>query len=271
MFGLVLPSADSAGVDSVDVDLVDVDSASIDVLPALYDTVVIHSRRERITRTFTHRMSLWLVDLDALPDMPRWLRPFARFDSCDHVGVPELSIRANIDEWLATQGVDLHGGPVVMLAQARSMGYVFNPITLYWCAQPDGRPECVVAEVHNTYGERHCYLLRPDANDIADATKEFYVSPFLDVDGAYEMRVSRPGIELSVDVSLRRGGETLFSVSLRGDRHPATVRRVARTLLRHPLGSFRISALIRLHGIWLWARRLPVTPRAPHLVKRGDT
>ena len=73
------------------------------------------------------------------------------------------SIRRNLDRWLAAHGVDLHGGRVVMLAQARVLGYVFNPLTVYWCHGPDGALACVVAEVHNTYGERHCYLLRPDA------------------------------------------------------------------------------------------------------------
>jgi len=241
----------------------------LDVLPALYDAEVVHSRRERVRRTFRHRISLWLVDLDALPVLPRWLRPFGRFEAADHLGVPELSIRANLDAWLATQDVDLQGGRVVMLANARSLGYVFNPITLYWCSLPDGRPECVVAEVHNTYGERHCYLLRPDPRDRAMTTKEFYVSPFLAVDGEYEMRVSRPGHDLAVAVSLRRHGETVFAVGLRGTRHAATRRRFVGTLLRHPFGSYRVSALIRMHGIGLWLRRLPVQPRTPHVPQKG--
>jgi DUF1365 family protein len=243
--------------------------SDIDVLPALYDAEVTHSRRERVSRTFRHRIYLWLVDLDALPVLPRWLRPFGRFEAADHLGGPERSIRQNVDAWLATQGVDLAGGRVVMLANARSLGYVFNPITLYWCSLPDGRPECVVAEVHNTYGERHCYLLRPDPKGWAKTDKEFYVSPFLDLGGGYEMRVSRPGKDLAVTVLLRQHGETVFAVGLRGRRHPATRRHVVATLLRDPFGSYRISVLIRLHGISLWLRRMPVLPRTPHVPQKG--
>jgi len=241
----------------------------IAVLPALYDAEVVHSRRDPVRRTFRHRIHLWLVDLDALPVLPMWLRPFGRFDPADHLGAPDRSIRANLDAWLATQGVDLAGGRVVMLANARSLGYVFNPITLFWCSLPDGRTECVVAEVHNTYGERHCYLLRPDEKGGARTAKEFYVSPFLSMGGDYEMRVSRPERDLAVAVSLRQNGETVFAVGLRGTRHPATRRRLVGTLLRDPLGSYRVSALIRLHGISLWLRRHTVAPRTPHVPQEG--
>ena len=155
-----------------------------------------------------------------------------------------------------------------MLANARSLGYVFNPITLYWCSLPDGRTECVVAEVHNTYRQRHCYLLWPDSTGRAETSKQFYVSPFLAIGGGYVMRVSRPGHDLAVNVSLRQDGQTVFAVGLRGTRHPATPRTVAKTLLRHPLGSYRISALIRAHGIRLWLRRVPVHPRPAHIPQK---
>ncbi len=239
------------------------------VLPALYDAEVVHTRRQKVNRTFTHRISLWLVDLDALPALPWWLRPFGRFEAADHLGASGGSIRENLDTWLATQGVDLEGGEVVMLANARALGHVFNPITLYWCSRPDGRAECVVAEVHNTYGERHCYLLRPDEHGWAETAKAFYVSPFLAMGGAYQMRVSRPGDDLSVALSLQQDDQTVFLVQLRGTRQPATRRRLVRTLLRHPFGTHRVSALIRFHGIRLWLRRIPVLPRTPHVPQEG--
>jgi DUF1365 family protein len=155
-----------------------------------------------------------------------------------------------------------------MLANARSLGYVFNPITLYWCSLPDGRTECVIAEVHNTYGERHCYLLRPDSKGRAETSKDFYVSPFLAMGGDYTMRVSRPGKDLAVSVSLRQHGKTVFTAGLRGTRHPASRGRMVKTILRQPFGSYRVSALIRLHGIWLWLRRIPVQPRPTHVPQK---
>lgn len=240
-----------------------------EVVPALYDAEVVHTRHLRLNRMFTHRISMWLVDLDTLPVLPWWLRPLGRFEAADHLGAPGRSIRENVDGWLASQGVDLHGGQVLMLANARTFGHVFNPITLYWCSLPDGRPECVVAEVHNTYGERHCYLLKPDDKGRAETAKEFYVSPFLGMGGGYVMRVGRPGQNLSVAVSLRQEGQTVFDVELRGTRYPATRRRLLWAFSRHPFGTYRVSALIRLHGIRLWLGRIPVLPRSPHSPQKG--
>jgi len=130
--------------------------------PALYDVEVRHVRHAALHRDFRHRVYLWLVDLDALPRLPLWLRPFAGFRAADHLGDPDGTIRGNLDRYLAGRGIDLRGGRVLMLANARVLGYVFNPLTVFWCHGSDGSLACVVAEVHNTYGERHCYLLATD-------------------------------------------------------------------------------------------------------------
>lgn len=234
------------------------------VAAALYDAVVTHARRQRLDYSFRHRTYLWLVDLDELPTLPRWLRPFARFEARDHLGVPEQSIRRNLDVYLAVNGINLHGGRVLMLANARCLGYVFNPISVFWCYRPDGELECVVAEVHNTYGERHCYLLHPDDAGRVEVDKEFYVSPFLELGGTYLMRFGDPGPKLSVTVALRQNGTTPLTATLRGKRRPATPFALVRMLLRHPLVTHRVSALIRWHGIALWLRRIPIVPRPPH-------
>lgn len=239
------------------------------VVPALYDAEVGHARRTHPKRTFRHGVYLWLVDLDALPRQPWWLRPFAEFRAADHLGDPDRSIRANLDNWLATQDIDLAGGRVLMLAHARVAGYVFNPITLYWCHRPDGEPACVVAEVHNTYGERHCYLLHPDSAGRATVPKELYVSPFLDLDGDYLMRVPMPGRTLSVTVVLRQHGGAALTATLHGTRGPATRGALVRTLLARPLMPQRIAALIRRHGVALWARGVRTAPRLPHVHQEG--
>lgn len=237
--------------------------------PALYDAQVRHVRRQVLDRAFAHAVYLWLVDLDALPRLPFWLRPFARFESRDHLGDPARSIRENLDAWLATRGVDLRGGRVLMLAHARVLGHVFNPITVYWCHTPDGALACVVAEVHNTYGGRHCYLLDPDEHGRAEADKDFYVSPFLTVEGTYRMALPVPGERLALAVTLRQDGRTAFTASVLGTRRPATPAALARTLLRRPLVTLRTSALIRRHGIALWLRRLPVVRRPTHVPQEG--
>jgi DUF1365 family protein len=163
---------------------------------------------------------------------------------------------------------------VLMLAQPRSglggrASYVFNPLSTHWCYRADGSLACVVAEVHNTYGERHAYLVRPDGGGRAALGKDFYVSPFLTVAGGYRMRFSAPGSRLSITITLEQDGAPVFSAWVRGTARPATPRRVLATTLRRPVMALRVSALIRLHGIRLWLRRLPVVPRTPHVPPPG--
>ncbi|MEU1630529.1 DUF1365 domain-containing protein [Streptomyces sp. NPDC020096] len=237
--------------------------------PALYECVVAHARTAPLQHAFRHRTYMWLVDLDRMPALPRVLRSLARFDAGDHFSGAETSIRSGLSRFLASRGVRLDGGRVLMLAHARVLGHVFNPLTLYWCYGPDGALVCVVAEVHNTYGERHCYVLDTDEQGRAEVAKEFYVSPFFPVDGSYRMRLPEPGERLDLAVSLCRGETRPFAATVHGVRKAATPRHLLATALRHPWSTAAVSAGIRRHGIHLFLRRLPVHPRPCHHNQEG--
>ena len=119
--------------------------------------------------------------------------------------------------------------------------------------------------MHNTYGERHAYLLRLDDAGRAQADKEFYVSPFFAVSGRYLMRFSAPGPRLQITMALPAGRRD--AVHRAGSAAPPVRPPPAPccgATLRFPLMSLRVSALIRLQGVKLWLRRLPVVPRPPH-------
>ncbi|MFE9176065.1 DUF1365 domain-containing protein [Streptomyces sp. NPDC007126] len=232
--------------------------------PGLYPCEIGHIRLDPVRYTLRHRTYLWLVDLDHLPELPILLRPLAGFRSRDHFTGDAPSLRAGLERFLAPRGIDLAGGRVLMLTHARVLGYVFNPLTLYWCHGPDGTPRCVVAEVHNTYGERHTYLLDPDEAGVAHVDKDFYVSPFFPVDGAYRMRLPLPADRLDLTVRLDRPGARPFTATVRGTRREATPAALLRLALRHPLSTLAVSAGIRRHGIRLYLRGLPVQPRPSH-------
>ncbi|MCX5202306.1 DUF1365 domain-containing protein [Streptomyces sp. NBC_00237] len=239
--------------------------------PALYRCTVAHARTAPLRHTVRHRTYLWYVDPDRPPRLPRPLRPLARFDARDHFGGTAPTIRAGLERFLAARGIDLHGGPVTMLAHARVLGHVFNPLTLYWCHDRAGTLRCVVAEVHNTYGERHCYLLPSDLGEgqLAHVEKELYVSPFFPVDGRYRMRLPEPGERLGLTVQLERDGGRPFTATVRGERTAATTGALLRTAVRHPLSTLAVSAAIRAHGAWLFLRGLPVLPRPRHQPQEG--
>jgi len=225
--------------------------------PALYEGQVMHTRPSGARYLFCHRMYMWLVDLDRPVRMPLPLRPFAGIRSRDHLGDPARSIRENVDAYLADNGVELDGGRIMMLANARVLGYVFNPLTVYWCHGPDGDLRCIVAEVHNTHGELHCYLLHPGDRGRCETDKEFYVSPFLTVDGRYRMAFSEPGERLSVQMELLQDDARVFAASLTGRRMPLTAGNLARMVVRHPLMPQRVTGLIHLHGVRLRVRGVP--------------
>jgi DUF1365 family protein len=230
--------------------------------PGRFETTIRHTRRTPFRRSFEHRSTFWLVDLDDLPDHGL----LARFEARDHLGSPGRSLRANVESFLADNGVSLgegaRPGTILMAAHPRSLGHCFNPISIFWCFDDAGRQAGVVVEVHNTYGDRHAYLVHPDEQGRAQTDKAMYVSPFHGVDGSYDIAVPLPTDRLHVAVTLRghdgdAHGKAPFSASLTGARTDVPVRRTLGAALRG-------SALIRVHGTWLWVRRLPIRPRPRH-------
>ncbi|MFG3371154.1 DUF1365 domain-containing protein [Streptomyces sp. NPDC048156] len=237
--------------------------------PALYPCTVTHVRTAPKRHTLHHRTCLWLIDVDHPPQIPTVLRPLARFRARDHFGGDEPTLRAGLEKFLTAHAVAPPRGKVVMLAQARVLGYVFNPLSLYWCYDPQGELLYVVAEVHNTYGERHCYLLRTDAAGRASVDKEFYVSPFFPVDGHYRMRLPPPGERLDVAVHLERADGRPFTATVRGSRRDATLKGLVRAAVRYPWSTLAVSAAIRVHGIRLYLKGLPVEPRPHQRAQKG--
>ena len=229
--------------------------------PALYDTTIWHGRADPVRHSFTYRSYSWFVDVDDLPRPPRALRPFARFRAEDHLEPPGADLRARIDGFLTEHGVEC-SGKITCLTNARVLGYVFNPLTLFWCHDTDGNVVNVVAEVHNTYGGRHSYLLQTDSDGRATTDKKFYVSPFYEVAGAYDMSLPEPAGQLSLRIVLRRDGQAPFVATVAGVRRDATTANIVRAQLRNPLAPLAVSARIRKQGIALWARGVPVVPRS---------
>jgi uncharacterized protein len=242
--------------------------ADLPALPAIVRGHVTHRRHHPMRRVFRHHLHEWLVDLDRFAGLPWYLRPFASFDARDHLGGARggtKEIAVNVRRFLLARGVELGPqGRVLMLANARVLGHVFDPLTVFWCFRSDGTLGVVVAEVHNTYGERHAYLLEPDSRGQACVDKEMYVSPFNDVSGSYDLRFALDRTHVRVDVALDLDGRRLFDAHFAGTPEPATRTAVVRTALRSPVMPQRVSGLIRLHGVWLWLRRTPVVPRPAH-------
>jgi DUF1365 family protein len=245
------------------------DRAAPPRLPALVRGRVRHTRLHPIRHAFSYRAHQWLVDADHPRLAPRGLGLLASIDARDHIGRGDAAVGDNVRRFLAAHGVAWTAHRIVMLANARSLGYVFDPLTVYWCHAADGTLEGVVAEVHNTYGERHAYVVEIDDEGRGKAAKEFYVSPFFGVFGEYALRFVLRGDKVGAFVTLRQGGRVVFTGSFVGRPEPATAGAVVRSALTQPMMPLRVSALIRLHGVRLWRRSLPVVRRRPHREQEG--
>lgn len=240
-------------------------------LPALVTGTVSHVRLVGVRHRLRHKVYQWLVDVDNLPS-DRWpVRAFTRFDASDHIGDPDASIGHNLRGFCAAQGIDVSEHRIIMLANARVLGHIFDPLSVFWVIAPDSSLTCVVAEVHNTYGERHAYLIHPDRDGRAHVDKEFYVSPFFEVDGSYDLLFRLTPRIVHSSITLRRSGNAAFTASFVGTSESYKLGRLIRLLVRHPLMTWQVSGLIRVHGIWLWLRRQPIRPRPTHYPQEGTS
>lgn len=228
---------------------------------------VSHQRRRPFAYDFEHRITAWLVDAaDPNAAFPRRLRGLVRIDPDDHFSDRTGDLLTRVRGWIADQGLAWSADTIRMLVNARTAGYVFDPLTTYFCFDAGGALEGIVAEVHNTYGGQHAYAVSTAATRRGTSLdKAFYVSPFFTVEGRYHVRARLTDDQVAVSIALHQDGEQVFSGAVHGPLLPATRAAVLRAVLRNPFASQRVAALIRWHGIRLWLRRLPVVPRTPVL------
>jgi predicted NAD/FAD-binding protein/DUF1365 family protein len=237
--------------------------------PRVYAATLTHTRRSPVPHRFRYSSRMWVVDLDRLPRRSGVAGFLAgRFEARDHLGDPSRSLKENVTAFLAGRGIDIAGGRVLMATQPRAFGHCFNPISVFWCRDAAGRPAATVVEVHNTYGDRHAYVVHPDASGRAAIDKEMYVSPFHGTDGRYEVVVPEPGERLAIAVRLSTGDgpgtRAVFDAALQGKAVTGR-RQVLAAALAPALGSLRI----RRQGLALWLRGVPVRPRPRHQLQEG--
>lgn len=205
--------------------------------------------------------ALDLAELDEVDRRSRLIRRNRRglavFRDRDHWLPAATDVRADVHAHLRAQGEDPDGWRIVLVANLRIAGYVFNPASFYLCRDREGTLRIVVIEVHNTHGERRLYTLRPDQQGSAHHAamdKDFYVSPFIDMDARYRVVVRDEPERLRIVIDETEHGEPLLATSVTLARRPMRDREVARLLLRHPFVTHKTIALIHWHALRLWRR-----------------
>jgi DUF1365 family protein len=245
---------------------------------ALYDGAVVHQRLTPKRHRLRYRLFQLLLDLDELPDLGRRLALFGHnrlalfsFHDRDHgSGGPE-PLKAQIEAMLASAGIDIAGGPVRLLCMPRVLGYVFNPLSIFYCHRPSGELAAVVLEVNNTFGERHTYLVEagPGAGGQVvrqGCAKTFFVSPFMGMDMSYDFRLPAPAGRVATAI-LGRGpdGAAIIAAAFSGARRPLDDRTLAGAFVRHPLLTLKVVLAIHWEALKLLAKgvRLQRKPTPP--------
>jgi uncharacterized protein len=230
----------------------------------LVEGVVRHRRAKPVEYALEHDVYYFALDLSELDEVARSIRVLGRnrraileFRDDDHWPDRAADIRTTVLEHLRSQGEDPSGWRITLVTNLRVLGYVFNPASFYLCRDAEGHLRVVIVEVHNTHLERHLYTLRPESagrHFVASMDKEFYVSPFIDMEGRYTVHVADDPAGLRIAINERRAGSAVLATSLVLRRRRLTNRMVLRMLLTHPLMTQRTMALIHLHAWRLWRR-----------------
>ena len=241
----------------------------------LYTGTVMHARRSPHDNVFRYPVYMAMLDLDELPRLDREVRLFGwnrravtSFYDADHIDIHAI---------LAENAIDLGaGGSIRVLTNLRVLGYVFNPVSFWWCRRGDGSLACIVAEVNNTFGERFPYVLLPgesieaSGRSVFETDKRLHVSPFMPMDQSYTWWFSEPDDRLSIRMDVHEKGSRDFHATLTARQVPLTAASLRSALLRYPLMPARVLALIHWQAVRLSVKRTPFYRKPPFVPGKGS-
>jgi uncharacterized protein len=243
-----------------------------DTAPLIGTGMVRHRRLRPAGNAFAYRTFFWMLPMRHLRASPCAALHRNRFAALAFHDRDHGDGRGDSLQWLeallAEQGVSGADGEVWLQTYPRVLGYVFKPVSFWFCERADGSLAAVVVEVNNTFGERHCYLLAGAGLGYGRdqrAEKVFHVSPFSRVDGSYRFRFMRSsradGQRCVVRIDHEDAEGPLLQTSLSGRLEPLTERSARAAFFGMPLMSLGVIARIHWQALRVWAKRVPYVPK----------
>jgi DUF1365 family protein len=252
---------------------------------ALYPGEVMHARLKPFGHRFVYTVFSLLVDVDRLAEAGRLSRLFSvnranvvSFHEKDQSERPGETARQYADRLLAEAGMAERPARVLLLCYPRILGYVFNPLSIYFCYRADGTLIAAIYAVRNTFGERHTYVAPVRDGELSEAglrqarKKLFHVSPFIGMDARYHFRILPPGETVRLRIHETEQGEPLLAATFTGERRKLDDRTLAGCLLKFPLMTWKIMAGIHWEALKLWLKgaRFRRSPPAPATSSHAD-
>jgi hypothetical protein len=240
----------------------------------IYFGTVVHARHRPKTHRLRYRVFSLLIDLDELEKLDRGLKLFGynraavfSFWDKDHGLGKAGELRSWVEKHLSDAGLDNQAVRIRVLCYPRIFGYVFNPLTLYFCEDRDGNPLALLYEVCNTFHERHTYIIpsqtMQEGSVRHSCSKAMYVSPFVPMDCTYDFDITPPGERVKVAISERDSEGDLLFASFAGTRSPLTDATLSRALFAYPLMTMKVMAGIHWEALRLWLKGVPLHRHRP--------
>lgn len=238
---------------------------------SLYVGSVMHRRMRPRIHHFRYAAFWLLIDLDELPRLSRTLRLFShnRFNlfslyDADHGDGSSTSLRVQAEHQLRAAGLVLDGGRIRLLCMPRTFGHCFNPLSIYFCHKADGTLAALIYQVHNTFGERHSYVI-PVSSEPGTVhqrcQKAFHVSPFMDMGLTYEFRITAPDERIAVGIRVNADDGPMFVAGLVGARQALMDKTLVRMGLTKPAITLKVLAAIHWEALRLWLKGLRYRPK----------
>ena len=240
---------------------------------ALYDGDVVHERFRPKEHSLRYSVFSMLFDLDELASLNRGLRYFGynraaaiSFHDRDHGARDGTPLRGWAEAQMRGAGVEPDGGRIELLCYPRLFGYVFNPLSVYFCYRRDETLAAILYEVKNTHGEQHIYALAVEPGGAVvrqQAEKNFYVSPFIGPSATYHFRILPPSAAVSIVIRQESEGALLMAASFRGVRRELSSQVLLKHILRFPLMTLKVIAAIHLEAVKLWWKGFEIFRHVP--------
>jgi hypothetical protein len=231
---------------------------------SIYNGTVIHKRFKPKTHYFKYSVFSLLIDLSELDYLSKKIKFFSHnkfnlmsFYEKDHGNRDGSSLILWVKKNLKDNNIDSENVKIKLLCYPRILGYVFNPLSVFYIYNVDEKLICILYEVKNTFGEQHTYIFKIDNDQNLhqhNCSKKFHVSPFIEMNCKYFFRLLKPGEKISVIIDQYQTDEKILYASQDGNRADFNTKELIKSYVKHPLMTFKIISAIHFEAFKLWVK-----------------